>query len=343
MPAQNAAITGWGSYIPAKVMSNSELEKLVDTSDDWIRSRTGIKERRIAGPGETTATMSTVAAQRALERAGLAANDLDLVISASTTPDHLLPASACLIQQSLGATRAAAFDLNTACTGFIYALVTGGQFIQAGTYKRVLVVSGETLSRFLDWQDRNTCILFGDGAAAAVLEATDQNAGVMGPVLGSRGDLEHLLVIEAGGCARPASAETVAARDHVIRMRGNDVFRFAVRSMAQASLDSVARAGLTLDDIRMVIPHQANLRIISATQEALDLPREKVFVNVDRYGNTGAASVGLALEEFITEQSVEPGDNLLFISFGGGLTWAATVVRWADIPAIQRSRQLTNT
>src|SRR5262249_13404290 len=238
--------TGWGSYIPAKVMSNSELEKLVDTSDDWIRSRTGIKERRIAGPGETTASMSTVAAQRALERAGLAANDLDLVISASTTPDHLLPASACLIQQSLGATRAAAFDLNTACTGFIYALVTGGQFIQTGTYKRVLVVSGETLSRFLDWQDRNTCILFGDGAAA-VLEATDQNAGVMGPVLGSRGDLEHLLVIEGGGCARPATAETVAARDHVIRMRGIDVFRFAVRSMAQASLDSVARAGLTLD------------------------------------------------------------------------------------------------
>ena len=203
-----------------------------------------------------------------------------------------------------------------------------------------MIVTGETLSRFLDWEDRNTCILFGDGASAVLLEATEQNAGVFGPVLGSRGDLEHLLVIEAGGCARPATPETVAAGDHLIRMRGNDVFKFAVRSMAQASLDSVARAGLTLDDIRMVIPHQANLRIITATQEALELPREKVFVNVDRYGNTGAASVGLALDEYMAQQPLRPGDNILLISFGGGLTWAAAVVRWADVNAIQRSRQL---
>src|SRR5947207_13968561 len=195
MPAQNAAITGWGSYVPAKVMTNSDVARMVQTSDEWIRSRTGISERRIAEAGETTVSMGTLAAQRALERAGIAARELDLVICASTTPDHLLPSSASLVQQRLGAHRAGAFDLNTACTGFVYALVAGSQFIQAGNYRRVLIVTGETLSRFLDWGDRNTCILFGDGASAVLLEATEQNAGVFGPVLGSRGDVEHLLVI----------------------------------------------------------------------------------------------------------------------------------------------------
>ncbi len=339
-PARNAAITGWGSYTPAKILNNADLAKTVDTSDEWIRTRTGIRERRIAGPGETTASMCALAGQRALERAGLAARDLDLILCATTTPDHLLPATGCLVQHRLGANRAGAFDLNTACTGFIYALVVGSQFIQAGTYQRILVVSGETLSRFTDWKDRNTCILFGDGAAAVVLEATAQDCGVLGPVLGSRGDVDFLLTIEAGGCARPADADTVAGGGHCIKMRGNDVFKFAVRSMTQAALDSVARAGLSLDDMRMVLPHQANLRIISATQEALDLPAEKVFVNVDRYGNTGAASVGLALAEFVDREALRAGDNLLLISFGGGLTWAAAVVRWADLAEFRRQRPL---
>jgi 3-oxoacyl-[acyl-carrier-protein] synthase-3 len=339
MSTTKAAITGWGHYSPARVLTNADLEKLIDTSDVWIRTRTGISERRIAATGETTATMSTLAAQRALDKAGLAAHDLDLIICASTTPDHLLPASACLVQQRLGADRAGAFDLNTACTGFIYGLVVGSQFIQTGTYQRVLVIGAETLSRFVDWHDRNTCILFGDGAAAVVLEASEQDCGILAPVLGSRGDLDYLLTIEAGGCARPASAETIANKGHVVRMRGNDVFKFAVRSMTQAALDSTARAGLTLDELRIVIPHQANYRIISATQEALELPREKVFANVDRHGNTGAASVGIALAEFVDQEPVRPGDNLLLVSFGGGLTWASAIVRWADIDAIRRDRE----
>jgi 3-oxoacyl-[acyl-carrier-protein] synthase-3 len=337
---ENAAITGWGWYSPEKVLTNQELETLVGTSDEWIRTRTGIRERRIAGAGETTGTMCVRAARQALEEAQLSPHDLDLVICATTTPDHLLPATACLIQQELGADRAGAFDLNAACSGFLYGLATGSQFIQAGTCRRVLVVAGETLSRFVNWQDRSTCILFGDGAAAVVLEATTQSAGVLSTVLGSRGDVERMLVIEAGGCAVPASAATVSGNAHTMRMRGNEVFKLAIRSMVQAARDALARAGLTLDDVRAVIPHQANQRILSATCETLGLPPERMFVNVDRHGNTGACSIPIALGEYLqAERLVEPGDNLLMVAFGGGLTWGAAVVRWADIPAVLRERE----
>ncbi len=340
---RQAAISGWGSYLPLKTLTNHDLAKMVDTTDEWIRTRTGVRERRVAGPGETTSSMCLLAAQRALDRAGIAAADLDLVICGTTTPDHLLPSTACLLQQRLGAIRAGAFDLNTACTGFNYALIVGSQFIQAGTYRRVLVASGETLTRFTDWKDRNTCILFGDGAAAVVLEPTTQDAGVLGPVLGSRGDTDRLLTIEAGGSAMPASCETVSAGSHFLRMRGNDVFKFAVRSMAQAALDSIARSGLALEEISVVIPHQANLRIISATQESLGLRREQVVINVDRCGNTGAASVGIALAEYADQTHIRPGDNLLLVAFGGGLTWASCVVRWADLEALRRARDQTQT
>jgi 3-oxoacyl-[acyl-carrier-protein] synthase-3 len=335
---QNAAITGWGWYSPGKVLTNHDLQRLVGTSDDWIRTRTGIRERHIAGPGETTASMCIRAAREALDGAQLSARDLDLVICATTTPDYLLPATACLIQRQLGADRAGAFDLNAACSGFLYGLTVGSQFIQAGTCRRALVVAGEALSRFVNWQDRGTCVLFGDGAGAVVLEATTQDAGVLSTVLGSRGDVEGMLAIEAGGCASPACAATVSENAHTIRMRGNEVFRLAVRNMAQAAREALAKAGLTLNDVRAVIPHQANQRILTATREALGLPPERMFVNVDRHGNTGACSIPTALGEFLQAQHIEIGDHLLMVAFGGGLTWGAAVVRWAEIPAVLEER-----
>jgi 3-oxoacyl-[acyl-carrier-protein] synthase-3 len=337
----NAAITGWGWYRPTQVLSNHDLEKMVDTDDAWIQSRTGIRERRIAGPGETTSTMATIASKQALKEAELSPLDIDLIICATTTPDHFVPATACLIQQHLGAHRAAAFDLNTACTGFLYALATGTQFIQGGGAKRVLVASGETLSRFVNFEDRGTCILFGDGAASVVLEATTQSAGVLSTVLGSRGDVDQMLTIEAGAGARPASAETLADKSHYIRMRGNEIFKIAVRSMTQSANEALTKAGLAKDDIRAVIPHQANHRILTATQDALGVSAEQMFINIDRYGNTGAASIPIALSEYLQGNAVDVGDHLLFVAFGGGLTWGASVLRWADIAAIKRERQDT--
>jgi 3-oxoacyl-[acyl-carrier-protein] synthase-3 len=329
-----AAITGWGEYLPETILTNEQLAARIDTSDEWIRTRTGIRERRIAAPGESTSSMCITAAQRALECAELNGADLDLVICASTTPDHLLPPTACLVQERLGAAGAGSFDLNAACTGFLYGLVTGSQFIRAGTCERVLVVGGEALSRFVNWQDRRTCILFGDGAGAVVLEATEQECGVLSSVLGSRGDVDHLLAIEAGGSAKPATPATVEAGDHFLTMRGHEVFRFAVRSMTRAAGEALARADLAVSDLRMVIPHQANLRILKASQQALDLPWERFFINLDRYGNTGAASVPIALSEFLSGEAVQPGDNLLLVAFGGGLTWGAALVRCADVKAV---------
>jgi 3-oxoacyl-[acyl-carrier-protein] synthase-3 len=337
--SRRAAITGWGHYVPEKVLTNAHLEELVETSDEWIRSRTGIRERRLAGPDETTASMSAIAAQRALACAGLHASDIDLLICATTTPDHLLPATACLIQQRIGAARAAAFDMNSACTGFMSALVVGSQFIMAGTYRRILVIGGETLSRFTDWNDRTTCVLFGDGAGAVVLEATSEHFGVLATELGCRGDNQHLLAIEGGGCARPASAESVSQGDHYIRMRGNDIFKLAVRSMRQTACRALARAGLVAEDIHAVIPHQANQRILDATRLALALPEEKFFINLDRYGNTGSASVPIALSEFLDSGQVHAGDNLLLAAFGGGLTWGSAVVRHANIDAVLTERR----
>jgi 3-oxoacyl-[acyl-carrier-protein] synthase-3 len=336
--SQSVAVSGWGHYVPEKVLTNQELEALVETSDEWIRTRTGIQERRIAAPGETTSTMCALAARQALERAAMSSTDLDLVICATTTPDYLLPATACLVQKHIGADRAGAFDVNAACSGFLYALSVGAQFIQAGTCSRVLVVGGEVMSRFLNWKDRNTCVLLGDGAGAVVLEATEQACGILSTVLGCQGDSERLLTIEAGGSARPATAETVARMEHYISMRGSEVFKLAVRSMTQAIREALVKANLSPVDIRIVVPHQANGRILGAVQQALGLPREKFYVNLDRFGNTAAASVPTALSEFLTAESVEPGDNLLLTAFGGGLTWAATVIRWADVPAILAAR-----
>jgi 3-oxoacyl-[acyl-carrier-protein] synthase-3 len=333
-----AAVTGWGHYVPRKVLTNQELESLVETNDAWIRKRTGIGERRIAAADETTSSMCVLAGQQALDCAELSGADIDLVICASTTPDHLLPPTGCLVQERLGATKAGAFDLNAACTGFMYGLAVAAQFIQTGACERILLVGGETLSRFVNWKDRNTCILFGDGAGAVVLEATDQECGVLGAVLGSRGDLEHSLAIEAGGAARPATVETLAAGDHLISMRGNEIFKVAVRAMTQAATDALAKADLSIEDVHTVVPHQANLRILKATQEALGIPWEKFYINLDRYGNTAAASVPIALSEFFAAGGAETGDNLLLVAFGGGFTWAAATVRCADVEAIIAQR-----
>jgi 3-oxoacyl-[acyl-carrier-protein] synthase-3 len=251
----------------------------------------------------------------------------------------MLPNTGSVIQQRLGATRAGAFDINAACTGFLYALSVATQFIRAGTVDRVLVVGGETMSRFINWDDRSTCVLFGDGAGVVVLEATEQECGVLGTVLGSRGDVDHLLAIEAGGSAKPPTADTLARGEHYVTMRGSDIFRLAVRCMSQAAAEALARSGLGAGDVHAVIAHQANVRILRATREALGLPWEKFVINVDRYGNTGAASVPLALSEFVTPQSVSAGDNLLLTSFGGGLTWASAVVRWADVASIIAQRE----
>lgn len=327
----NAIITGWGSACPQRVLTNRDLESMVNTNDEWIVSRTGIRERRIAEPSETSGTLGLKAAHIALAKAKVNPADLDLVIFATTTPDYLLPASGCLIQQKLGAERAAAFDLNAACSGFLYGLSVGSQFIKTGTAKRVLVIAAEVLSRFVNWADRSTCILFGDGAAAVVLEASEQKAGILSCVLGSRGDVEKMLVIEAGAGAKPATAETIAALDHTIHMRGNEVFKMAVRNMVQAARESLNKANLTLDDIKAIIPHQANLRILKATQESLGFPAAKMFVNLDRYGNTGAASIPIALCEYLDQTPPQAGDHFLFAAFGGGLTWGSVVLRWADL------------
>jgi 3-oxoacyl-[acyl-carrier-protein] synthase-3 len=338
--SKHAAITGWGWHSPERVLTNREIASFVATSDEWILTRTGISSRHLAATGETSSVMATLAAKKALEHAKLSASDIDLVICATTTPDYLLPATACLVQQELGAENAGAFDLNAACCGFVYGLAVGAQFIQTGAHRRVLVTAAETLSRFTNWQDRNTCVLFGDGAGAVVLEATTQEAGVLSHVLGSRGDVDRSLAIEGGGCARPASHQTVDEGAHFIRMEGREVFRLAVRSMTQAARDALAKAGLTEADIRAVIPHQANLRIINATQEAMGVPREKFYINVDRHGNTGSTSVAIALGEMLRDQPAQVGDNFLLVSFGGGFTWAALVLRWADIAAIVRERNL---
>jgi len=334
-----AAITGWGHCLPDKVVTNKDLEALVDTNDEWIRTRTGISERRIASTGETTSSLCVLAARQALACARLPAARLDLVVCATTTPDHLVPNTGSVVQQELGAVGAGAFELNAACTGFVYALAVATQFIKAGASNRILVVCGETLSRFLNWQDRNTCVLFGDGAGAVVLEATDQECGVLSSVLGSRGDVDHLLAIEAGGSARPATAGTVARGEHYVTMRGGDIFKLAVRSMTRAGVQALAQARLGAADVHTVIAHQANLRILLATQEALGLPRDKFFLNLERYGNTGAASIPIALSELLTTGGVHPGDNLLLTAFGGGLTWASAVVRMADVKATIAQRE----
>jgi len=323
-----AGIVGLGSYVPEKILTNHDLEKMVDTSDEWIVTRTGIRERRIADESMATSDLATWAAERALADAGISAADIDLIIVCTATPDMFFPSVACLVQDKLRATNAAAFDLAAGCSGFVYGLVTAAQFVRTGAYKNVLVIGSEVLSRIIDWEDRNTCILFGDGAGAAVVSETEPGYGLLGFELGADGSGGDLLKLPAGGSRLPASVETVTQRLHYVHMNGNEVFKFAVKVMGEAALKAVEKAGLRAEDIDCLIPHQANERIIISAAKRLKLPMEKVIVNVDRYGNTSAASVPIALEEAVLAGKVKKDDIVVLVGFGAGLTWAACVIKW---------------
>lgn len=323
-----AAVTGVGAAVPDRVMTNADFEKFLDTSDEWITQRTGIKERRLVSPGESTATLAAEASRRALEKAGLKATDLDLIICGTCTPDMSLPSAACFVQDALGAKGVPAFDVSAACSGFVYSLTIGSQFIETGMYKRVLVIGADTLSRVSDFEDRGSCILFGDGAGAAVLEATTEpDKGVIYNVLHAEGSGWDFIHVPAGGSRTPASLETVQQRQHYIKMRGRDVYKFAVEKMQWLLGDCMEKTGLTVDDVDMVVPHQVNVRIIKSATEKFNFPLEKVYMNIERYGNTSGASVPLALASALEEGKVGPGSTLLLIAFGAGLTWAGSVVK----------------
>jgi 3-oxoacyl-[acyl-carrier-protein] synthase-3 len=323
-----AVITGWGYNVPERVLTNQDLERMVGTTDEWIVARTGIRERRIVADGETTSTMATAAARQALERAGIAGGDLDMVIVGTTTPDHLLPTAAALVQEQIGAYRAGIFDVGAACAGFIYGLAIARGLIAAGTARRVLVIGAETISRFVDWTDRSTCVLFGDGAGAVVVEASTERHGIASTVLHGDGSKRAHLTVLGGGSKHPPTAASVRDGLHYIRMEGNEVFKLAVPSMAGAAEEALAAAGLGCEDVDLLVPHQANLRIIEAVAKRLRLDRSKVFVNIERYGNTSAASIPIALCEAVAAGRVRPGDHLVFAAFGGGMTWGAAVVEW---------------
>jgi len=328
MAEQYARITGWGMYVPERILTNHDLEQMVDTNDEWIVSRTGIRERRIVGEGETTVSMSLAAGQEALDKAGLRAADLDLIIVATSTPDYLCPSASSILQHRLGAKNAAAFDLVAGCTGFVYGLVTANQFIQSGFYQRVLVVGAETVSMGVDWTDRNTCVLFGDGAGAVVMQASSSRTGILASELGSDGSGWDAMVLPGGGSANPFSQKVLDNGENFLRMDGRRVFRFATRIMSESVRRVVSESGVSWDDIKLVIPHQANARIIDFAVRRMRLDPDKVMVNLDRYGNTSAASIALALYEAVEQGRLQPGDHVVLVGFGAGLTWATVVLHW---------------
>lgn len=323
-----ARIIGWGKSVPQRILTNHDLERMVDTSDEWIVTRTGIRERRIAGPDETTATMSVEACRKALEVAGVSPEEVDLIIVATSTPDYLCPPVSSMVQHQLGATRAGAFTLVAGCTGFVYSLVTASQFIATGLFDKVLVVGVEKLSAAVDWTDRSTCVLFGDGGAAVLVEASEQPTGVLSCELGSDGSDWDALFYPGGGCVKPFSEEVLRNREHYLRMDGKRIFKFATRKMTESVINVVRASGLTWDDIELLIPHQANARIIEMAVQRLGIAPEKVMVNIDRYGNTSAASIPLALCDALEEGRLHSGDHVVLVGFGAGLTWAAAVLHW---------------
>jgi 3-oxoacyl-[acyl-carrier-protein] synthase-3 len=324
-----AHVTGWGRYAPTRVVTNDELSRMVDTSDEWIYQRTGILERRVASDDETTASMSLRAARDALDVAGLDPRAVELIIVGTVTPDHVFPSTACLVQDALGAGGAGAFDLAAGCSGFVYGLNVAAGLIESGMYENALVIGAETLSRITDWTDRDTCVLFGDGAGALVLQANGAVGGVLASVLRSDGSGGELLKLPAGGSALPASIETVNEREHYIHMNGRKVFRFASRVLAEATRQVVDMAGRSLEDVALFVPHQANGRIIQSAVQALKIPPDRVFNNLESYGNTSSASVPMALAEAIDEGRVGNGDLVVCVAFGAGLTWAATAFEWS--------------
>jgi 3-oxoacyl-[acyl-carrier-protein] synthase-3 len=335
---RRADIVGWGKYIPSRVLTNADLAQMVDTNDEWITSRTGIKERHIRSEGETTTSMAVAAARQALTVADMDAAELDLIIVANSSPDYLLPAPANFVQHELGAS-CPAFTIAAGCSGFVYSLVTAGQFIATGVYRNVLVIGVELISYAIDYTDRGTCILFGDGAAAVVLQPSEDGAGLMAFELGSDGGQAHHLWVPGGGTVKPISQDVVDKREHYIRMNGQEVFKFAVRKLSACLQNITSQAGVNPADLDLIIPHQANLRIIETAARTLDLPLDKFFVNVHKYGNTSAASIPLALVEAIDEGRLKPGDTTAMIAFGSGLSWAGAVVRMGEAVSRVTSQQ----
>lgn len=323
------AIAGTGSYVPERVLTNADLENMMDTSDEWIRERTGIRERRIAAEGEFTSHMATHAAQRALENAGMTAAELDLIIMATITPDTPTPAASCYLQRNLEAVNAVAFDISAACSGFMYAMKLASTFIGSGVYKNVLIVAAEKLSNVVNWEDRSTCVLFGDGAGAAILRPALEGEGeILATDMGTDGTQLNLIAIPGGGSAMPITENNAHERLATLAMRGNETFRHAVTRMKASANSVIAKAGLKSEDIKLIIPHQANLRIIDAISSRLDIPSDRVFVNIQKYGNTSAAAVAIALDEAHREGRFERGDNIILVVFGAGLTWASAAIKW---------------
>jgi 3-oxoacyl-[acyl-carrier-protein] synthase-3 len=328
LPKRTVSIIGTGSYLPARALTNSDLEKMVETSDEWITTRTGIKERRIAAEGECTSDLAANAAKAAIENAGIEAAEIDLIILASITPDMFMPSTACIVQTKIGAKRAACFDISAACSGFLYAIEIAQQFITSHTFNTILVIGADKLSSIVDWKDRNTCVLFGDGAGAAILRHRAQGHGVIATRMGSNGDLASLLFVPGGGCSCPITPANAAENLATIRMNGRETYKYAVTAMVESARQVLDDAGLDPSDVTCIIPHQANLRIISAVAERLEVPLDRFMVNLDRYGNTSAAAVAIALDEANRTGRMKVGDYVLLVVFGGGLTWASSVIQW---------------
>jgi 3-oxoacyl-[acyl-carrier-protein] synthase-3 len=324
---KKVGILGLGKYLPEKVLTNKDLEKIVDTTDEWIVTRTGIKERRIARENEATSDMATIAARRALESAKLKPEDIDLIIVATITPDMFFPATACLVQEKLGARTVPAFDISVACSGFIYGIAIAKQFVSSGVYRHALVIASEKLSSITNWEDRNTCVLFGDGAGAAILGPVDQG-GILSTYLGADGKQGELIKLPAGGSRIPATRKSIEDKLHFIRMNGSELFKHAVRIMADAALEATMPIGLKADDIHLVIPHQANVRILHAAAKRMGLSTDKIYLNLEKYGNMSAASSAVALVEAVEEGRIRKGDKILLDAFGGGLTWGAILIEW---------------
>jgi len=325
---RNVGIIGTGSYLPEQEMTNFDLEKIVDTSDEWIRTRTGIESRRIADENTATSDLAYKAAEKAMEAAGVTADQIDLIIVGTLTPDHIIPSTACIVQEKLGAKNAAAFDLEAACSGFVYGLTIAQQFITTGMYEHVLVIGAETMSKILDFEDRKTCVLFGDGAGAVVLGPVGENRGIMSMDLGADGSGGPALMVPAGGTRMPATAQSVIDRLHYLTMDGSEVFKFAVRTMPMTSQRAIEKAGLTVDDIDFLVPHQANTRIIKSALKRLKFPMEKVYINLERVGNMSAASIPVALDEAVRAGKIKENDNVVLVGFGAGLTWGSCVINW---------------
>jgi 3-oxoacyl-[acyl-carrier-protein] synthase-3 len=321
-------IISTGSCLPEKVLSNRDLEKMVDTSDEWIIERTGIKERRIADQSQAASDLAFGAAKAALEKIDLGPDSLDLILVATVTGDMPFPSTACFLQNKLGAVNAVGFDINATCSGFLYALYVANSFIRSDMHKRILVVGAEVLSRITDWDDRATCVLFGDGAGAAIIEATDEERGILSIHINSDGRMWELLHLPGGGSRHPVSSDTIEKRLHYIKMKGNETFKIAVRTLEDLGVRTLEENGIDSSQLALLVPHQANLRIIQATAERLKIPMEKVVVNLDKYGNTSAASIPIALDEAVTSGRIKDGDYILLEAFGGGLTWASALIKW---------------